>query len=216
MILSKKNKNKLIGALIVVIATTLTLGIKSFFSSNNTPNKTSIDTTKQTSQTPSIVTTNNDSSKQNINQLNQINQNKGNVTTELISGDKKTYNTNNTYHNSKKNEANPVINNGIINNGGTGNTYNQSVGKQQRHYTPDILNWVSQNIPINYNIDFIFMMNDIETKIYATELADSLNNHGYKASATQFALTDNQTYGKLGISIDTGRKLFQVYVYSNL
>lgn len=161
----------------------------------------------------------------NSNRLKQTNNNNRDVNND-ISRDKKI--TNNYYlipRNYKikidttphkiKNESNtqPIINNqGIVNQGGTGNTYNQTINNgQQRYYRYDRIDQIVAPLSSNIPIYIKPFMNDKESEIYANDIVNNLNKEGYyNANLGGYFTEPCSSYGR--ISVKTDSNLIQILV----
>ena len=178
MALTKKHKNQLFAGLIGIVILALTLIVKKYITTSEPENTKRSDTTQTIIQSPTISSISKDSSKQSINQLNQVNQNKGDVNNEFVSGDKKTYNSYNQLKTKSKDTA--IVNNGFINNGGNGNTYNQSINNkpEPRHLNENDTK-ILFKIPAYYEIEIDYILSCKECEKYSIELEKYLISVGY-------------------------------------
>ena len=177
MSLNKKHQNQLKTGIIAVFILALTLFIKGFFSKSTSVKSTSTDTTliAQTPTNKSVIKNNTD---QNISQSNQVNQNNGDVKNEFIAGDKKVYSIN---KGAKNKNSTPIINNGFLNQGGKGNTYNQQMitTPQQRHPTIADVRRIEDSVD-KRKYPLYISYEDKESYIFGDELAQMLFENGFK------------------------------------
>lgn len=215
---SKKHKDQLIGGLITAFLLLITLTIKHFFFTDKDIKLTSTDTTKHTIQSPTISAISKDSSKQNINQVQQINSNKGDVKNEFVSGDKKTYNT---YNQSKsKQKDTTIVNNGFLNQGGTGNTYNQTLNPDipQRHFTQQDFEKLKAMLPkkTKYIAGNIFNY-DQESMVLGNEMLDFFESHGYtiamKPLGERLSPVPKDKLGQIELGLSSDSTMCQFYIY---
>ncbi len=169
-------------------------------------------------QNPVANSTVQDSAQQTINQVPQINQNKGDVNNDFVAGDKIVNHT--TIKQSKKKSDTVVVNNnGFINNGGTGNTYNQTVNPAipQRHINEDDLNWLKTKLPKAKTFIIGFYNHDQESMNYVVEAIDVLEAKGYICRIKPFQHTEGvfpkEKIGLIEIYIPPDSTEFRLTVY---
>ena len=192
----------------------LGLLVKSYFSSADETTKPN-DTIQVLSQSPTVNNVVKDSATQTINQVTQSNSNKGDVKNEFISGDKKSY----TYNQSKKSDT-VIVNNGILNNGGTGNTYNQTINPDipQRHFTNDSFAWFNNNLPKKAKYFTVTIYNhDQESATFANEIFDFLQAKQFVAAMTPagqiFSQVPKDKLGQIDVALSSDSTLFQMTIY---
>ncbi|MCX6215349.1 hypothetical protein [Spirosoma sp.] len=176
--LPTKHKDKLIGGVIGLILLGGSLYIKSLFEK-----EPPVDISTKFTPSPNLPSINNvgnDSSSQNINQVNQSNSNLGDVKNEFVSGDKKIYHNYNQPKDTQK--GTPIINNGFLNQGGNGNTYNQQINPEipQRHFSKSNFNAFKNILPDKTKfITGSIFNSDAESIKYGNELLDTFESNGY-------------------------------------
>jgi hypothetical protein len=154
-----------------------TLYIKGCFSSEATPSKQQEITTTNQVDSGSINTTN--------NQLTQDNKGAKEVKTEFITNKTENHYSSPTPNKPKIDTA--IINNGgFVNQGGSGNTYNQTIVDKkpliERHFTNEDLAIIKNLIPLNYEIHLSWGSSCDECETFAFEMQNILTNEGYVIS----------------------------------
>jgi hypothetical protein len=172
--LSKKHKDQLVGGLIASFILLITLTIRHFLLKDNSKKDTTTNLSNTVTQNPTVTSINHDSSTQTIYQVPQTNSNNGDVSNEFVSGDKKTYNT---YVKPSKKTDTTIVNNGFLNQGGIGNTYNQTINPEipQRKISLDEEWYLNATLPkksVNYTV-YIYN-NDPESRRYAQDIISHL------------------------------------------
>jgi len=173
--LSKKSKIWLIGTGTVIFTGVIVAQINGWLSGNK--KKQPIINAEQLIQ--------NDTGGRNA-QVKQENKNIGDVKNDF--GDKT---VNNYYPQTKikttkkteqqKDTVKKIEVKGFYNEGGTGNTYNQTYNEdgEQRHPIQSDIDTIKKYVPISWGISMTPIMGDKESKIYADELAAVLASIGY-------------------------------------
>lgn len=196
--ISKKHKDKIIGGLITILLGALALFVKSLFTKPPMGNEKPIDT-KNVYHSPNINNVNKDSGKQTINQLSQANSNKGDVNNEFVSGDKKTYNN---YGQTNRNKQDTVlVNNGFLNQGGSGNTYNQTINpKTERELNYDYykyLDKIDKGIAVYFKVYNL----DAESIKLVNKMTSYLKKRDYKYVNGVMQDLDTAPIDKLGKTV---------------
>lgn len=215
VLLSKKNKDKLVGGIIVLLLGALGLIINNWLKKE--PQFPKTEPVKNT-----VRNNLSDSAKQtdNSNNVTQKNENKGNVNNDF-SRDKKI--TNQYFPKEtkvEKRDSTPIVNNGIINNGGIGNTYNQTVrqGEPQRHLTQEdkrvFDNWVASR-KVLFTVSVYNY--DKESIVFAEEIVSYLKSKGALQAATPIGecVCDypRSKTGQLDWAISNDSSLSQFIIY---
>ncbi len=205
--LSEKNKDKLIGGIIGIII--LSFG----YIANNLFNKKE-ETPSKIQSDKMIVNDLSDSSNQTNNDINQKIDNKG-VLNNDFSKDKKI--TNQYFQKGTKTKSDSIIiNHGFLNQGGQGNTYNQTIkGKEQRHVDENSKSWLLNNLPRNYHVKVLCTMGDAETEILAKEMVKVLKEMNFDVEFGGWSVFTNAGYGRIGVNKIDSLKSCEIDVFTN-
>lgn len=212
--LSEKNKDKLIGGLIGVFLLALGLSTKNYFS-NSYENRTQ-DTITNVSKSETIQNLNNNSEKKTINKVQQTNLNNGNVVNEYVSGNKNTYNE----PKSKKKEP-EIVNNGILNQGGSGNIYNQTINPEipQRHFSHLDFVEIRNNLKAEskHIITAVYDF-DKESTVFANEIINYFEKNGYPPVEPRIAnkigfQVPEEKKGKIELFFTENPNNFIIHIY---
>jgi hypothetical protein len=216
--LSKKHKDQIIGGLIAAFLLLITLTIKHFFFNHVDIKETHNDISQHIIQSPTISAISKDSSKQTVTQVAQVNSNKGNVNNDFVSGDKKTYNTYTQSKNRKKDTD--IINNGFLNQGGTSNTYNQTLNPDipQRHFTKQDFEKIKSMLPEKTkNIAGNIYNFDQESMALGNEMLDFFELHGYtiamKPLGEILSTVPKDKFGKVELGLSSDSTMCQFYIF---
>ena len=113
-----------------------------------------------------------------------------------------------------------IINNGIINNGGVGNTYNQTVNPNipQREFGIVAKNELSNLIPAKANSFYIHVYNyDHESLVFAKEIVDYLVSKKYTIVMTPIgeimAEVPKDAFGKSTFNLSKDSTFFDIIVF---
>lgn len=215
--LSEKHKDKLIGGLIGIFILALGLLVKNYLSKPSEDKTQQINSIKNISKSQTIDNLNKDSAKQTINEVSQTNSNNGDVVNEFVSGDKKTYK--NTY-NKPKNET-KIMNNGFLNQGGSGNTYNQTINTDvpQRHFTQLDFMAIKNNLKSEskYIITAVYDF-DKESTVFANEIISYFEKNGFTSIEPRIANKigfqfPEEKKGKMELFFTENPNSFIVHIY---
>lgn len=127
---------------------------------------------------------------------------------------------NNTMSFGQKGGVTTNSNNGIINQGGKGNTYNQQINPEvpQRHFTIGDSDWYKKNIPTkakDFSISIYF--NDVESLKYANEMSDYFKQKGLNMMMTPVGQIQGSyakdKIGTVGVSLSSDSTWFSVTIF---
>lgn len=218
--LTEKHKDKLIGGLIGVFLLVLGLLAKNYLYKPSEDRTQHINSIKNISKSQTDDNLNKDSAKQTINKVSQTNSNNGDVVNEFISGDKKTYSK--TYNEPKNAKNEPkIVNNGFINQGGSGNIYNQTIKTDvpQRHFTqPDFMDIKNHLKSESKNIITAVYDFDKESTVFANEIISYFEKNGFTSiepriiSKIGFQVPDEKK-GKMELFFTENPHSFIIHIY---
>jgi hypothetical protein len=139
---------------------------------------------------------------------------------DIVHGDKVSGNkiTNNYPTPKKGKKDTTIVNNGFLNQGGNGNTYNQKqyFQKNQRHVSAADDSWIRNNFPKQDSAVVKCVLGDQESEVYAREIVQHLNDLGIKAIFSGWSVFLNQQYGKIVFQQNDSLKMVTVAVFSNI
>lgn len=214
-VLNKKNKDRLINGLITIVLLLLGLWVKSLFKEDPL----------QTKQETNILTKTNQL-KDSAHQDNLIVHQKldsGTINNDFSKGKQITTN-NNFYSAHKKDKLNKIdttiLNNGFLNQGGTGNTYNQTINPAtpHRNLSEQDKIWFQSNLP-KRKVDFyVSIYNyDKESMNLAHEIENYLQFLNYNLAVTPtgeiLGAVPQNKLGQIDLEMATDSSSFQIFIY---